>query len=105
MLDPREIPETYEKERATAVKILLNWAEQMIELEEQRREDMRLMEETIEVQKLAELTIEKYKSENAKLRAVAEIAHNACEELEGHGLYAINKLHQTLIAAGYGGEE
>jgi len=43
--------------------------------------------------------------ENAKLRAVAEIAHNACEELEGHGLYAINKLHQTLADAGYWGEE
>ena len=41
--------------------------------------------------------------ENAKLRAVAEIAHNACEELEGHGLYCITELKQALTDAGYGG--
>ena len=43
--------------------------------------------------------------ENAKLRAVAAVAYDACEELEGHGLYCISKLRGALAAAGYGGGE
>jgi uncharacterized protein (UPF0335 family) len=50
------------------------------------------------VQRIIEL-----EEENAKLQAVAEIAHNACEELEGHGLYCITELKQALTDAGYGG--
>jgi len=40
-----------------------------------------------------------------KLLAVAEAARVACEELEGHGLYAISRLWEALTIAGYGGEE
>lgn len=37
-----------------------------------------------------------------QLQAVAEVAYNTCEELEGHGLYTINELRDALAAAGYG---
>ncbi len=40
-----------------------------------------------------------------KLLVVAEAARVVCEELEGHGLYAISRLWEALATAGYGGEE
>jgi len=54
---------------------------------------------------LARTALPQLAEDYRKLLVVAEAARVACEELEGHGLYAINRLREALTAAGYGGED
>ena len=54
---------------------------------------------------LARTALPQLAEDYRKLLAVAETARVACEELEGHGLYAISRLWEALTIAGYGGEE
>ncbi len=54
---------------------------------------------------LARTALPQLAEDYRKLLVVAEAARVVCEELEGHGLYAINRLREALAIAGYGGEE
>jgi hypothetical protein len=54
---------------------------------------------------LARTALPQLAEDYRKLLAVAEAARVACEELEGHGLYAISRLWEALTIAGYGGDE
>lgn len=54
---------------------------------------------------LARTALPQLAEDYRKLLAVAEAARVVCEELEGHGLYAISRLWEALTIAGYGGDE
>ena len=89
---------------ALAREALPEFAQRVIDLEQQRREDMELMEETIGAQKMALAAIEKYKAENAKLRAVAEVAQKIYRQYAIDGDDNIAEVSKALAAAGFGGE-